>query len=288
MLDELAPGSPPRLDPAPRLYPRVEDFNALPGPIIIPAAPDHRLRIHKGAPARGSCGRQAFTSSRGDIDLLPAGMAEDWLGEEPTEALLLTLPLAFFERAAVELGQDEHTDFSARCLLRDPRIEHIAWALDAERNAGGPGGMLYAESLGLALAAHLLAAYASPSASVRIRARALSSNERRDITRYIEDHLDKSLTLFTLAAQLGMSASHFKAIFRRSMGVPVHEYVIQRRVERAKSLLLRADLPAAEVALATGFSHQSHMARCMRRILGVTPSVLVRARPRRGSTPRTA
>jgi AraC family transcriptional regulator len=149
--------------------------------------------------------------------------------------------------------------------------------------------MLYAESLGLALAAHLLAAYASPSASVRVRStRALSSRERARITRYIEDHLDRSLTLSTLAAQLGMSSSHFKAIFRRSMGVPVHEYVIQRRVERAKYLLLRADRPAAEVASAAGFSHQSHMARCMRRILGVTPSALLRAGQGRGPRPRTA
>jgi AraC family transcriptional regulator len=280
MLDDLAPGSAPRLDRMVRLVPRVEDFRALPGPISIPAAPDHRVRIHRGAPARGRCGGQAFTSTRGDIDLLPAGVGEDWLGEEVTDAVLLTLPGAAFERAAVELGQGEPSALPARCLLRDPRIEHIAWALDAERNAGSSGGPLYAESLGVALAAHLLAVYASPAASVRIRARALSSGERQRITRYIEDHLDSSLTLLTLAAQLGMSASHFKALFRRSMGVPVHEYVIQRRVERAKSLLLRTDTPAAEIALATGFSHQSHMARCMRRVLGVTPSMLLRAQVR--------
>jgi AraC family transcriptional regulator len=294
MLDELAPG-PLRLDPALRfnpalrLVPCIEDFRALPGPISVRAAPDHRVRIHKGAPVRGVCGRQAFTSTRGDIDLLPAGMGEEWLGEEPTDSLLLTLPLALFARAAAELGQDERSAFDARCLLRDPRIEHIVWALDAERGAGSPGGMLYAESLGLALAAHLLAAYTSRPASVRVRSiRALSSSERTRITRYIEDHLDRSLTLSTLAAQLGMSSSHFKAVFRRSLGVPVHEYIIQRRVDRAKRLLLRADRPAAEVALAAGFSHQSHMARCMRRILGVTPSVLLEARKGRGSRPRTA
>jgi AraC family transcriptional regulator len=278
MLDELAPGPPVRLDPAARLCPRVQDFRALPGPIRVPAASDHRLRIHKGAPVHGVCGRQAFTTTRGDIDIVPAGVGEDWFAEEPTHALMLSLPLAFFERAAAELGRDGRSALPARCLFRDPHIEHIAWALDAERSAGSPGGRLYADSLGIALAGHLLAAYGTPARSARVGSpRALSPGERKRITRHIEEHLDQNLTLSVLAAYLGMSSSHFKAIFRHSMGVPVHEYVIQRRVERAKSLLLRSDRPAAEVALAAGFSHQSHMARCMRRILGVTPSALVRA-----------
>ncbi|MNN49789.1 Helix-turn-helix domain protein [compost metagenome] len=56
----------------------------------------------------------------------------------------------------------------------------------------------------------------------------------------------------------------------------MHEYVIRRRVERARTLLLQRELPASQVALEAGFSHQSRMARCMRRILGATPRQLVR------------
>jgi AraC family transcriptional regulator len=67
-------------------------------------------------------------------------------------------------------------------------------------------------------------------------------------------------------------------LFKRSFGVPVHEYVIQRRVERARTLLLRGALPASQVALDAGFSHQSHMARCMRRVLGITPAAIVKSR----------
>jgi AraC family transcriptional regulator len=72
-----------------------------------------------------------------------------------------------------------------------------------------------------------------------------------------------------------LSTAHLKTLFRRSMGLPVHAYVIQRRVERAKLLLLRGELPASQVALEAGFAHQSHMARHMRRLLGVTPAVLI-------------
>ncbi|MCY1008311.1 helix-turn-helix transcriptional regulator [Nannocystis pusilla] len=65
-------------------------------------------------------------------------------------------------------------------------------------------------------------------------------------------------------------------MFRRSLGLPVHTYVIHRRVDRARALLLRGSMAASQVALEVGFSHQSHMARCMRRVLGVTPTSLTR------------
>lgn len=57
--------------------------------------------------------------------------------------------------------------------------------------------------------------------------------------------------------------------------MPVHQYVVQRRVERARALLLQGALSASQGALESGFAHQSHMAHCMNRLLGVSPSELV-------------
>jgi AraC family transcriptional regulator len=61
------------------------------------------------------------------------------------------------------------------------------------------------------------------------------------------------------------------------MGQSVHAYVIERRVAAGAHLLLRHDMSIAEVALETGFAHQSHLARWMRRLLGVTPSEILKA-----------
>lgn len=97
------------------------------------------------------------------------------------------------------------------------------------------------------------------------------------MTSFIEEHLDQPLSLAAIADVAGVSASHLKTLFRRSTGLPVHRYVVQRRVERARQLIVRGDLPASQVALAAGFAHQSHMARCLRRALGVTPSALARS-----------
>ena len=125
----------------------------------------------------------------------------------------------------------------------------------------------------MALAVHLLGRY---TASHRLP-RGLSKPQLRRVTTYIEDHLDQNLSLAKLAGVAEVSASHLKTLFRRSTRLPVHAYVVQRRVERAKALLLRGELPASQVALEAGFAHQGLMARQMRRFLGVTPTSVVRS-----------
>ncbi|HYK52465.1 MAG TPA: helix-turn-helix transcriptional regulator, partial [Candidatus Eremiobacteraceae bacterium] len=79
-----------------------------------------------------------------------------------------------------------------------------------------------------------------------------------------------------LAAIAGLGASTFRALFKQSIGVPVHQYVIRRRVECAASLLSRGGVRLSEVAIQAGFVDQSHMARCMRRVLGMTPAAVMR------------
>lgn len=75
----------------------------------------------------------------------------------------------------------------------------------------------------------------------------------------------------SLASVAGFSLSHFKPLFKQAVGMPVHRFVLERRVERARSLLLQGGRTISEIALEAGFAHPSHMARCMRRLLGVGP-----------------
>jgi AraC family transcriptional regulator len=71
-----------------------------------------------------------------------------------------------------------------------------------------------------------------------------------------------------------VSPSHFKALFKQAVGLPVHQYVIRSRVDFAIDLLRDGKLPLSDVALQAGFANQSHMARCMRRVAGVTPGAV--------------
>jgi AraC family transcriptional regulator len=246
-----------------------------PGPNELGRTSEHRLRIHAGAPVRGHCEAHAFVYRSGDVDIHPAGFRDVWEQFDAGESIVIGLSPSLLQRAAEDIGLDPaHVGLEPHFQLRDPQIEHIAWALETERRAGTPNGALYLESLGHALAIHLLGRYKSPIAVKR----GLSRPQLRRVTSHIENNIDEDLSLATLAQVAHLSTSHFKTLFKRSTGVPVHEYVMRRRVERAKQLLMRSGLPASQIAAAAGFSHQSHMARAMRRILGIAPSAIARGR----------
>jgi AraC family transcriptional regulator len=251
------------------------------GLIDVAPALDHVVGIHVGPPVREACridGRvHRRLQTEGDIDILPAGLSGVWEDETAGTVLLLRMTQAFWREAADGMGVDpEQAQLDPRFQLKDPRIEHIGWALKAELEADEPGGPLYTESLGNALAVHLLRRYAG-AATIRPR-RGLSAVQRRRVLDHIEGHLDDRMSLSELAAVAGISVSHFKSLFKATTGLSVHRYVMERRVERAKTLLLGGALPMSAIALEAGFAHQSHMARAMRRILGVTPSAVLQSR----------
>jgi AraC-like DNA-binding protein len=89
---------------------------------------------------------------------------------------------------------------------------------------------------------------------------------------YIEDHLNQNISIKTLAEAAGLSMFHFARAFKHSGGVTPHNYLVKCRVRRAQKLLAESDLPLSEIALAAGFSDQSHCARRFREYVGVTPS----------------
>jgi AraC family transcriptional regulator len=94
----------------------------------------------------------------------------------------------------------------------------------------------------------------------------------RAVTEYIEEHLDGGPTLEQIAAVARLSPYHFARQFKAATGLPPHQYVIARRVERAKQLLQAGtDLSLAEVALHAGFSDQSQFSSHFKRLVGVTP-----------------
>jgi len=243
------------------------------GVIAFDPLSDHRLKIHVGPPVRGACRAHRFVYTPGDVDIFPAGMSDVWHEDDPSTSLVVQVAPALLEHAAEDMGLPlGQAGLAPRHQFRDPQIEHIAWALQAERDADVPSGRLYAQSLALALAARLIARHRI----ARPLERRLSPRQLQRLTEYVDAHLDEDLSLAALARVAETSASYLKTLFKRSTGLSVHEYVVRRRVDRAKALLVRGGLPASQVALEAGFAHQSHMARCMRRVLGIIPSALIR------------
>jgi AraC family transcriptional regulator len=156
--------------------------------------------------------------------------------------------------------------------LELPHLRAAMGAVGAELTAGGAGGRLAAESLANVLAVHLIRHLLADRRPERGRDGTLPRGRLRAVVEYIEAHLDASPSLDQLAAVARLSVYHFARQFKTATGLPPHQYVLARRVERAKQLLQQGrDLSLAEVAAHVGFADQSQLCHHFKRIVGVTP-----------------
>ena len=257
----------------------------------IPAMPHHRVGVHVGPPVMARCmceqRRYARVQAHGDADVIPAGLEGQWTDESDCTILSIWISESFTRKTLEQLElKSGAAGIRPQLQMRDPRFQHLAWALQAELDAGDASDPLFAESLCTAMVVRL-ADNAGGIPTLEGRRRTLASRTATNVIDFIESNLDQRLTLDELAALAQLSVPHFKVLFRETLGVPVHRYVVQRRVERAKDLLLQGKLSTSQVALETGFSHQSHMAHWMNRLLGLTPREIAKDSPTLASTATT-
>jgi len=99
----------------------------------------------------------------------------------------------------------------------------------------------------------------------------LPSRRLRRVTEYIQQNLEKNLSLADLAAVVCMSPYHFARLFRCSTGVPPHRFVVRQRIARARAFLATEELSIAQISGMVGFRTPSHFATVFRRVLGITP-----------------
>jgi AraC family transcriptional regulator len=153
-----------------------------------------------------------------------------------------------------------------------PQLRATMGAVDAELSTGGAGGGLAAEALANVLAVQLLRHVLAPRRPERGRDGRLPRGRLRAVIEYIEEHLDAGPTLEQIAAVARLSPYHFARQFRAATGLPPYQYVIARRVERAREALQAGpELSLAEVAARAGFSDQSQFCHHFKRLTGVTP-----------------
>ena len=153
-----------------------------------------------------------------------------------------------------------------------PQLRSAMLALNGELTDDATGGGLVVESLANLVAVQLIRNALAPVPPVGRTDSPLPTAKLRAVTDYIEDHLDADLSLQQMAAVVHMSVYHFARRFKMSTGVPPHQYVISRRVERAQRLFgLDAGHSLAQIAARTGFADQSHFSYHFKRLTGLTP-----------------
>ena len=93
----------------------------------------------------------------------------------------------------------------------------------------------------------------------------------KKLERFIEENLDRTLSLEVLAPMVRLSCSHFARACRNTLGLPPRQLVLRRRIERAQTLMRGTVTPLSQVALACGFADQAHFSRLFRQTVGTTP-----------------
>jgi AraC family transcriptional regulator len=161
-------------------------------------------------------------------------------------------PMLWFE------NRELHTTISKlRSLLMDPAATHS----------------IYAETLGLLAAIEIdrLQKLGVDPSQPRETGQ-LSTLTKRRIGDYIAENLHRNISLSDLASIAQLSRFHFTRAFKKSFGMPPHQYILRSRVECAKHLLLASSLSANEIGQSLGFGSQGQFATVFRRVIGVTPA----------------
>ncbi len=235
----------------------------------------HIISIHVGhSPARltvkGHFQNEYY--SNGELGILPANQSSPltWCNGE-AEFINLYLEPARFARVASESVDGDYVEIMSQVKIRDPLIQQIALALKTELESGGVDSRLYAESMATALSAHVLRRYSTKQLVIRDHTGGLPKYKLREAIAYINDHLDRNLSLAELAALVQMSPYYFASLFKQSTGLAPHQYITKCRIERAKQLLKKRELTIMEICQQVGFQSQSHFTRVFRKHTATTP-----------------
>lgn len=207
----------------------------------------------------------------GGLMLLPAGSAVQWTMEAPSEALHLHL---YIPADALPAG-----GLAPTADLHDPWLDGFFRLLRAELDApsasplGEDASNALLEAAAPLLLQHLSASLCATGSSDHLhRVSALRPTLLRRVEQHVDDRLAEDIPLATLAALAGLSVDHFVRSFHEAVGQTPHQWVLERRLDRAQALLREATLPIAEVARRCGFASASHFSTTFRHRFGRTPS----------------
>ena len=257
---------------------RLEHHRLPAGEIPEQYARDHRVGLHlSGPPGQidwwiAGEGTRQIVCRLGVFSLITAGALHRSFRHHESEILVLSLEPRFVQALAERTDQGGRVEFLPRLAAGDPAIRHLLLALWAELQAGCPSGRLFGEGLATALTVHLLRRHAVVPARSDPHRGGLPPAQLRRVLDLVEAHLGEDTSLRRLAALVQLSPHHFVTVFKQSTGLAPHQYVLRRRIEKAKELL--ADEPRlslAEVGYALGFASQAHFTVMFRKLVGTTP-----------------
>jgi AraC family transcriptional regulator len=242
----------------------------------IAAAPlgAHLIVLHLAAPSMVSMRTPGTTqvgrSEPGQIMVMAAHQPSEWRWDGEPEVLHVHLGCELLADCRAEAGLGDVTLVEGFGKL-DPVLWACGSALLTELRHPDICSRMLCETIALQLTVQLVRRHAARPPRTSADPIVMTSRRLRRSRDFIEDNLAGELTIGRIADHVGLSRFHFAHCFKRATGMTPRQYVLRRRVERARQLLERTDLALAEIGLSVGFASQSHFTAAFRKLTGTTP-----------------
>ncbi|HEX2736431.1 MAG TPA: AraC family transcriptional regulator [Polyangiaceae bacterium] len=259
---------------------KVEGLNAHSDSVLLwgGGASEVTLECGHEASPYGETKRVKFTRTSGMIDLLPQGTVlreVNWVGEAQN-CVSVNLPegtvSALMGKQARGLDPEGEPQF---CVF-DAHVGDLVRRLQFQAQGGQNLGASYVQSLSLTLATYVSARYGVDRPEPT-PARHWPKLPADALATFVDENLASDIGLVDLANLTGFSPDYFAKLFKRAFGVSPHQYLITRRIERAKAMLSDEGVALSNVAADCGFASQAHLSTVFKRHTGLSPSAYRRS-----------
>jgi AraC family transcriptional regulator len=217
-------------------------------------------------------GGQSAVVDAGNLTLHGAAGCNGSTWEGAYNRVLFELDHKHLERLTEGKVAGARVEIAERWSFQDSRLEHLLKTLYAELREGAPAGRLFGEQVGNAVAMLLAKQYSVIRPDVYGSGGKIPSSRLKKVFDHVEAYLHQEIHLSDLASTAAMSPYYFARLFKNSIGVSPHQYVIQQRIDRAKEMLRTSKMSIFEIGVRVGYADAKHFRTLFRREVGISPS----------------
>lgn len=243
------------------------------GSWVLPAVDRVRLGLilsDYSANWHSSRGLVSIDMSAGSLSICEFNQPRRLEMRSPASVAIVLLRNEILEQALSDTRQPR-VELQERHALQDHTMRRLMEILLYEKRQGFQSGAFFLDGIAAALASHLIRSYSTDAPLSANSVGGMAPSALRRCIALMEAGLERDLGLDEVAREAGLSTSHFIRSFRKSTGKTPYQFLLDRRVQRAQTLMRDPRASLAKIAVLSGFADQHHLARIFRRITGMTP-----------------
>lgn len=206
----------------------------------------------------------------GEVFVYDLATSPSTLIQDPLDCLRMQISQRALDELAYQYGRPQIAALRPTLGAEDPVLHGLSQALLERAKIYGVQNDLFLDHVALAFHAHVAQTYGQIGDVRQLRGGLAPWQYRRAIEIMVA-RLSEGTTLAELAEACSLSTAYFARAFKRTAGIPAHQWLMKERIGRAKDLLLNGDMSVAQIAVTCGFADQSHFTRVFFRFESQTP-----------------